>query len=258
MFFCLFVTLFFIQSISSFDVRYMNKAIDTIFSDDVLFGIMNKDFSEVPNDKENTKDGFRMTMFEDNDYISLRFIVQITIPIGNTNLNITQFAQAWYVTSLNQSRTQIVEYVNGENSNGIPLEVLINGEEEYVIFQNGSNVLCMMQNYSSFPTLFYTYYDTVFVTPNYGDYSVIWGPRLIDIYYAINDGTSFILGLDSFTEDLVLYVAYLNATYTQTVFVHDISYATFDTDNVNLPSHVTCSMSELESELYIPHSILSF
>lgn len=234
----------------------MHKASQAIFSDDALVNIMNKDFSGVDNKKAN-EESYQFKLFDENEFINIKFYLTIEITSGSTYLNVTEIAEAWYITSLNQSRTQVVEFVGGENEQGIAVEAIVYGDEEYVVFQNGSNLICMIQNYSSFPTLYYTYYSTMFITPDYDDYTIVWGPRLIDIYYATSNETTVVLGLDSFTEDLVIFVAYQNATFTETLFVHEINYDKFAPTYVTVPSHVDCSTTETDTPLFSIYSILS-
>jgi len=254
MFFCFALTLLFIQSISSFDLRYMNKASDMIFNDETLFSIMNKDFSAI---KKANDDGYQFSMFDETEYLNFKYFISITITSGDGTLNATEIAETWYIGSLNQSRTQVVEYVGGANDEGVAVEAIAFGDEEYVIFQNGADVYCEIQNYSNTPALYYTYYDTMFITPDYDDFSVVWGPRLIDVYYSDYEQSTIILGLDSFTEDLVLYVDYITNTSTKALFVHEISYEKFDSSYVTVPLHVNCSAAANENVNQVQKPMIS-
>jgi hypothetical protein len=228
--------LFFVQSLRSLPFE------------DQLGDIFERDFSTFEK-KENHKE-LHFSLFEDNEYVTVRFYEYVVAVVGSTTVNVSAFAESWVIGDGNQTRIQYVEYFDG-NDTGNPFEVVIEDSTNgYVMQRSSSGVSCTTAKFSSAPSLIYTYVDTRFITPSFSEFDLIWGPRLIDLYYTNYDAhTIFVVGLDAFTYDLVLFYDHVTKTTSdlqEIVLVHSIDYEEFDLSNVEVPSTVTCTASDVD------------
>jgi len=195
---------------------------------------------------------YRYRSFNDNMYnltdAKVRFYQKI-IRLENYNMisNVSEFGEYWYSSSIKQSRTQIIIYNSNltsmVDSEGVPMEIIHTMNEDYVMMQNRSEIECGIMNKTKMNTTSYEYYKTMFLVPSSTQVQIIWGPRLVDIYTASDiskKNISYILGLDAFNDDFVMFVIYGESLH-QYLIVNDYTEQTIDEDNVILPKHVNCS-----------------
>lgn len=205
-----------------------------------------KDFRDfvnpLPNGMKTVKRS-RKTMLGETEYFHMKYYEMIYI--GENN--ITQFGELWYSSENNATRVQVVSYYSNNFDLGIPVEVIIDGDDEYVITYNQSSfgaVVCNSMPYSSNSSDDFTYYQTQFITPDYDDNDVVWSARLVDMYFSYDDDMQVIdvHGVDAFSEDLVFVFVETNQTDTSEVlFVNAVDYEEFDEDEISIPTTVDCS-----------------
>jgi len=209
--------------------------------DEELTEFLTQDFAAIKK-IENGKEFPRL--FVSNDYARIEYYEYVYAVIASQVYNVSVFAESWVIGNGNYTRTQAVEFING-NETGIPLEVLIYGSTSgYVIERGATGVTCTTAQFNSVSNLKFGYVGTRFITPMEDEFDVVWGPRLIDLYYSTYDAhTYFVVGIDSFNYELVLFYYHQskpNSDVQEIIYVHEISYETFNIDNVEVPAHVTC------------------
>jgi len=236
MFFAL--VLFSVQSISSWPL------------DNELREILNQDFSKLDRTNEKPRN---LKVLEDTEYVNLRYYLELEGNFSET-VFVSGFGQTWYFANGSQSRSQLVLYVD-QNDTGIPVETIIfDPTEEYVIERGEGSIMCSIGNYSSLPALDYYFFGTRFIAPTMSDDGIIWGSRLVNMYYAIFESyTTVVVGLDAFTFDLVLFYYHytLGEDLQEIIIVHDINYAPFSLDNLNVPSTIECLADAGDEKKYL-------
>jgi len=253
----LFALLFFVQELSS-----LNLGLDKD-----IWEILHQDFTAVPKKKVDKE--FHFPKLEADAYLNMRYYQEIMNSTDLFSFNASVFGETWYIASINQSRTQGVVYLDG-NDTGIPFEVVVVEDySEYVIVRSGDDLVCEYEIFSSIPSSGYQYFITKFITPEFDDYSILWGPRLVDLFYLMPDTqTIYVAGLDAFTYDLVLFYVHITTSaynFDELTIVHDVAHNTFDESNVYIPSTVDCKntngaeikeeTSSFSFKTYFPHAL---
>jgi len=209
-----------------------------------LYDVLNKETHEIPKIKKE----YPLKIVQDS-YQHLRYYVEIGYSESSQDFNITGFAENWVVGNGNVSRTQAVLYVNG-NTTGLPFEVISDGSmNNYLIYQTGNDASCSFANNSAEPNFVYHYIGTRFLTPEFDDYGVIWGPRLVDLYSSASGAyTTVTAAIDSFNFQLVVFNYHYHSStklLDYTLFVHDADNQPFNVENVEVPVTVQC-LEEME------------
>jgi len=229
LFFCVFA--FFFQSISSVSLREQFYDILDEFRD-VKPGLTNKEYP----------------LKAESDYFTnLRYFLEIDYEEidGGGGGNFTGFGQTWFIGSGNTSRSQFTLYANG-NSTGMPFETITKDfVDEYVVFQEVHSIFCLYTNGTIPPNYVWNFIGTRFITPEFDDYGVIWGPRLVDLYTSASGPFITVTsGIDSFSQELVFFRYHYHSSdliAEELIYVHDISHAPFNTQQeLEVPTTVQC------------------
>jgi len=223
MLFLSFFALFCVQSIWSLSVR------------DQLYDLIHNDVREVPFIKKE--------YLKQEPYIHLNYYFQLYYENNDGPSNYTGFADTWTIGNGTVSRSQFTLFANG-NSSGLPYETIVDGISTYIIYQDGHSVVCSL--ISSQPILSYSwhYIGTRFITPEFDEYGVIWGPRLLNLYSSSSGQyTRVIAGVDAFNNDLVTFELHYNSPDEQldeALYIHHVDYEAFDNNMVEVPITVQC------------------
>jgi len=188
-------------------------------------------------------------------YTSLQYYLEGYYEDSQGSGNFSGFGQTWFVGNANLTRSQYVVYLNG-NDTGYPFEVVVEDYvQEYVIYQKGHDAMCMYTNTTATPNYVYNYIGSRFITPDFEEYGVLWGPRLVNFMTSASGPYITVMaGTDSFNAELVLFRYHYHSStqYLEyIIYVHDVNHGPFSVESqLEVPVTVQCLDELSEDGLY--------
>lgn len=174
--------------------------------------------------------------------------------------NNTQFGRFWIdhdPIQGNSSRLEILDYVDTLGYVAVPFEIIQLGNDQYLIDndQNG-NVQCQKTESHAKSIhirrpreikeraikLGFEFVAPVFIQIDDPELEwILWGTRLINLFAQGKEGDYQLIGLDSFTNEVV-YEKDFNATRVRTQIMHRFSSSPFDSSSlIAIPTTVNCN-----------------